>query len=70
MMQGMVIDMEEVQLQTLAQVRAFLDGTSEMAFRVPKAERNQFIERVLSSTLTIHRMARPTRACCCAISGV
>jgi len=47
MMQGMVIDMEEARLQTLAQVRAFLDGTTEMAFRVPKAERNQFIERVL-----------------------
>ena len=46
-MQGMVIDMEEARLQTLAQVRAFLDGTTEMAFRVPKAEQNQFIERVL-----------------------
>jgi len=47
MMQGMVIDMEEARLQTLGQVRAFLDGTTEVAFRVPKAERNQFIERVL-----------------------
>lgn len=47
MMQGMVIDMEEARLQTLAQVKAFLDGTAEVAFRVPKAERNQFIERVL-----------------------
>lgn len=46
-MRGMVIDMEEARLQTLAQVRAFLDGTTEVAFRVPKAERNQFIERVL-----------------------
>ncbi len=46
-MQGMVIDMEEARLQTLAQVRAFLDGTTEVAFRVPKEERNQFIERVL-----------------------
>ena len=33
MMQGMVIDMEEAKLQTLAQVRAFLDGTTEVAFR-------------------------------------
>ena len=47
MMQGMVIDMEEARLQTLAQVRALLDGTTEVAFRVPKAERNRFIERVL-----------------------
>ena len=47
MMQGMVINMEEARLQTLAQVRAFLDGTAEIALRVPKAERNQFIERVL-----------------------
>ena len=47
MMQGMVIDMEEARLQTVAQVKAFLDGTAEIAFRVPKAERNRFIERVL-----------------------
>ena len=47
MMQGMVIDMEEARLQTLAQVRAFLDGTTEVAFRVAKAERHRFIERVL-----------------------
>jgi hypothetical protein len=47
MMQGMVIDMEEAKLQTLAQVKAFLDGTRDVAFRVPKAERHQFIERVL-----------------------
>lgn len=47
MMQGMVIDMEEARLQTVAQVKAFLDGTEEVAFRLPKAERNRFIERVL-----------------------
>lgn len=47
MMQGMVIDMEEARLQTLVQIKAFLDGTTEVAFRVPKVERNQFIERVL-----------------------
>ena len=47
MMQGMVIDMEEARLQTLAQVRAFLDGTTEVASRVAKAERHRFIERVL-----------------------
>ena len=47
MMPGMVIDREEARLQTIAQVRAFLDGATEIAFRVPKAERYRFIERVL-----------------------
>jgi len=42
----MVINMEEAKLATLAQIKAFLDGTTEVAFRVPKDERNQFIERV------------------------
>ena len=32
---------------TLDQIKAFLDGTSEVAFRVPKDDRNSFIERVL-----------------------
>ena len=48
MMRGMVIDMEEARLHTIAQVKAFLDGTMEGAFRVPKMERYQFIERVLT----------------------
>lgn len=48
MMRGMVIDMEEARLHTIAQVRAFLDGATEIAFRVPKAERYPFIERVLT----------------------
>lgn len=48
MMPGMVIDMEEARLHTLAQVKAFLDGTAEGAFRVPKTERHRFIERVLT----------------------
>lgn len=47
MMQSMVINMEEAKLQTLVQIRAFLDGTTEVAFLVPKADRNEFIERVL-----------------------
>jgi len=46
MMQGMVINMEEAKLRTLAQIKEFLDGTTEVAFREPKAERNTFIERV------------------------
>ena len=36
MMQGMVIDMEEAWLQILAQVKVFLDGTAEVAFRHPR----------------------------------
>ena len=47
MMPGMVIDMEEARLHTIAQVKAFLDGTTEGTFRVPKTERHRFIERVL-----------------------
>ena len=42
----MVIDMEEAWLQILAQVKVFLDGTAEVAFQVPKAERHRFIEHV------------------------
>jgi hypothetical protein len=43
----MAINMEEAKLQTLEQIKTFLDGTSEVAFRVPKEDRNPFIERVL-----------------------
>ena len=46
-MRGMVINMEEAKLQTLVQIKAFLDGTSGVVFRVPKEERNQFIGRIL-----------------------
>ena len=46
-MRVMVINMEEAKLRTLAQIKAFLDGTTEVSFRVSKEERNQFIERVL-----------------------
>jgi hypothetical protein len=35
-MRGMVINMEEAKLQTLAQIKAFLNGTSGVVFRVPK----------------------------------
>lgn len=47
MLQGMVINMEEARLQTLAQCQAFLDGTVEIPFRVPKAEQYRFIECTL-----------------------
>ena len=48
MMRGLVIDMEAARLHTIAQVRAVLDGATEIAFRVAKAERYPFIERVLT----------------------
>jgi hypothetical protein len=38
--------MEEAWLQALAQVKIYLCGTTEMAFRVPKAERHRLIEPV------------------------
>jgi len=42
-----VINMEEANLRTLEQIKGFLNSTIEVAFRVPKEERNQFVERVL-----------------------
>ena len=45
MMQGMVIDMNDEQLHTLAQLRAFLDGTNEVDFAVAADERYDFIAR-------------------------
>lgn len=48
MMPGMVIDREAARLHTLAPVRAFLDGATEIAFRVPQAERYRVIAHVLT----------------------
>jgi hypothetical protein len=38
MMQSMVIQMNDRQLQTLAQLQAFLDGTTEVDFAVAAEE--------------------------------
>lgn len=46
-MRGMVIDMDEAKLQTVAQVKVFLEGTHDIALKVLKAEQYGFIERVL-----------------------
>lgn len=46
-MRGMVIDMDEAKLQTVAQVKAFLEGTHDIALKIPKTEQYRFIERVL-----------------------
>ena len=47
MMRGMVIDMNDEQLHTLAQLQAFLDGTIEVDFAVPTSERYEFIARTV-----------------------
>jgi len=39
-MRGMLINMEEARLKTLGQIKAFLDGTSEVTFWVPREARN------------------------------
>ena len=48
MMRGMVIDMDDKQLLTLAQLQAFLDGTVAVDFAVAPGERYDFIARTLS----------------------
>ena len=47
MMRGMVIDMNDEQLQTLAQLRAFLDGTAMVDFAVAPEARYDFIARTV-----------------------
>ena len=47
MIRGIVIDMNEERLQTLAQLQAFLDGTIAVDFAVAGAERYDFIARTV-----------------------
>ena len=47
MKRGMVIDMDDAQLQTLDQVRAFLEGTAAMGFSVAPDERYEFVARTV-----------------------
>jgi transposase InsO family protein len=47
MMRGMVIDMNDAQLHTLDQLRAFLNGTVAVGFSVGANERYDFITRIL-----------------------
>ena len=47
MMRGMVIDMNDKQLLTLAQVQAFLDGTEAVDFSVSTEDRYDFIARTV-----------------------
>jgi hypothetical protein len=46
-MRGMVIDMDDEQLKTLADLQGFLDGTVMMDFAVAGEERYGFIERTV-----------------------
>ena len=46
-MRGMVIDMNDEQLKTLADLQGFLDGTVMMDFAVAGEERYGFIERTV-----------------------
>ena len=43
----MVIDMQETKLRTVPQIEAFMLGTTEVEFVMPKSERNGFIMRTL-----------------------
>jgi transposase InsO family protein len=47
MMRGMVIDMNDEQLHTLAELQAFLDGTMAVDFAVAADERYDFIARTV-----------------------
>jgi transposase InsO family protein len=47
MMRGMVIDMNDKQLHTLAQLQAFLEGTVAIEFSVAAEERYDFISRTV-----------------------
>jgi len=47
MMRGMVIDMNDEQLRTLADLQAFLTGTVAMDFTVAADERYEFIARTV-----------------------
>jgi len=46
-MRGMVIDMNDAQLHTLDQLRAFLNGTAAVGFSVRAKERYDFIARIV-----------------------
>ena len=58
MMRGMVIDMNDKQLHTLAQLRAFLERTVAVSFSVATNERYEFVTR----TVWRFGYARLTRA--------
>ena len=60
-MQGMVIQMNDQQLQTLAQLQAFLDGTTAVDFAVAAEERYGFIGRTVRR-FSYRRLKRTDKA--------
>ena len=66
----MVIDMNDAQLHTLDQLRAFLKGTAAIGFSVGANERYDFIARILRRFGYALGCAAPRRAWCCAFWGV
>ena len=60
MIRGMVIDMNDKQLLTLAQLRAFVDGTVAVDFAVTSEERYGFIARTLRR-FGYARLKRPAK---------
>jgi hypothetical protein len=52
-MQGMVIQMNDEQFLTLAQLQAFLDGTLAVDFSVLPAERYSIIARTITARLRL-----------------
>jgi hypothetical protein len=69
-MARMVIDMNETQLKTVAQLRAFLNGTPDVQFQSigDDMKRYEFIAAVLKR-LCYPRLGRADKAWCCAISN-
>jgi hypothetical protein len=61
MMQSMVIQMNDQHLQTLAQLQAFLDGTTAVDFAVAAEERYGFIGRTVRR-FTYGRLKRAEKA--------
>ena len=61
MMRGMVIDMDDEQLRTLADLQGFLDGTVAMDFAVAADERYAFIARTVRR-FGYGRLKRPDKA--------
>ena len=60
MIRGMVIDMNDQQLLTLAQLQAFVDGTVAVDFQVTGEERYGFIARTLRR-FDYARLKRPDK---------
>jgi transposase InsO family protein len=61
MMRGMVIDMNDAKLQTLDQLRAFLNGTLTVEFSLAREERYEFVARTLRR-FRYSRLRRPDKS--------